>query len=267
MRTIRTPLLALLAASLLCSVAGAAPQSRTMQEAKAYLAAHGLKARRFKTGPPGARVWRVVVPVTRETADDFAQRFSKDNGFARLRDGHRDKGTFLFLSLEPGRIYHHHSSEVSPESHLHQLPVQRSHYRQNSRLLGSSEKARQYFLSNKGLSIPIDLRAEGNSLAHLSEWLAGARNNPTVRREWSNCMHYTCNAELAPSRTIAQHLGIRRSLDGPNLMAKVVHSANARVEVIARYVDSQAELDRMSKAELLGPEPFGGVGGAAVVAP
>lgn len=236
-----------------------ADDSRLMRDTKNFMETHGLRGRVVETGPSDRRVKRLVIPVTRHTATDFAERFSEPNGYVRFREGYRDLGTFLFLSLTPGKLFHHRMNEDKSESLLFTPGIRDSRYRRNSEL---ALQHADYYAQAPAVAIPVDVK--GAPLAHLKRWLDTAPTSPSVNAEWTNCMHFTCNAEVAPETRMATFLGIKRSIDGPNIIAKFLHAGNNRIEVVARYVEDQAAFDRLSESDLLGPKPYGGISRATL---
>ncbi len=238
--------------SLLAASAGAQEGDRALREARAYCDAHGLRGREVRL--PSGQV-RLVVPVTPATADDFARRFSQQAGFVRLREAYRHLGTFCFLSLEPGALYHARGLESWPEAQsnfVRPCATATSHYRATSELARANTA---FYDRAQAFAFPVALGEA--QLQHLKGWLQRAPVDPQVNAAWSNCMHYTGNAEVAPGCSMFQHLGISRSKDGPNILARLAHCAGANLPVVARYVQSQAELDALPEADLLGPKPVG----------
>ncbi|MFH1131167.1 MAG: hypothetical protein V1754_07515 [Pseudomonadota bacterium] len=236
--------------------------SRLMRVARAYLAQTGLSGRYVKAGPTQRRVNRLIVPVTPQTAERFAQTFSAGNGFVRFRESRRELGTFMMLSLEPDHVWHNWFDEVSQEQLLFDCPIKtrESTYKARSQLAMISRTNIEYFDRAPAVAIPVDLKRKG--LPYLEKWLRGTASGGRGP-DWSNCMHLTTNAQIGPKRLLWDFLGIRRSFDGPNMWAKMMHAANDRVEVVARYVQDQAAFDALPRNYLLGPIPVGGVEAAA----
>jgi len=241
-----------LALALMATLPGQpALAGRTAKDARAYCKANGLTPREISL--PDGRV-RLVVPVTPSTAQDFAQRFSEGNNYCRLRESYRELGTFCFLSLSPGTIYHHRALENKPESHLFTpaCATASSHYRRDSALAKANPG---FYEKAPAFAFPVALTSK--RLQHLKAWLRTAPTDPQVNAGWTNCMHFTGNAEVAPGVSLFDFLQVPRSKDGPNMIAKVAHSGNQRVEVVARYVRDQAAFDALADAALPGPTPVG----------
>jgi hypothetical protein len=99
-----------------------------------------------------------------------------------------------------------------------------------------------------------------SDLGHLKGWLA-AREAPGDRLFCNgNCMEWLGNAVTGPDGLMLFHdLGLKRSMDGPNMKAKLLHGANARLRAVGVTVHSVAEFEAMSDADLLGPAPAAGV--------
>jgi hypothetical protein len=222
---------------------------RAAEDARAYCQANGLRPREVHL--PDGTV-RLVVPVTSSTALDFARRFSEANNYCRLRESYRELGTFCFLSLNPGRIYHHRDVENKSESHLFTEPcsTRASHYRRSSQLALANPG---FYETAPAFAFPVSLTVP--QLQHLKDWLRRAPTDPQVNATWSNCMHFTGNAEVEPGVRLFDWLRVPRSKDGPNMIAKLAHSANEHLEVVARYVKDQTAFDALKEAALLGPAP------------
>lgn len=106
----------------------------------------------------------------------------------------------------------------------------------------------------------------GAPIQHLSQTLAqndaaGVRINPPNR---TNCMFWLPNAKVGGGDKdhLFGHLGITRSVDGKQMAAKLLHSANQRVEVVGVTVPQKEQFDPLTPEQLLGAAPACGVDGA-----
>ncbi|MBW2737150.1 MAG: hypothetical protein JRH20_32620, partial [Deltaproteobacteria bacterium] len=109
----------------------------------------------------------------------------------------------------------------------------------------------------------------GKPMQHMTKALmandaAGVRINPPNGS--SNCMYWLPSAKVGPGKKdhLFTKLGIKRSLDGVQMAAKLLHSANKRVEVVGVTVKDVSHFDQLTPAQLLGVEPKKGVEGACV---
>ena len=215
-----------------------------MAETKRFLKQHGFTAKLVTTGTPGQEIQRMVIPVTPSTAQDFARRFSASKGFIRLREGYRDQGSFLFLSLTHDKLIHHRDVEQWNESTLFDPLKVVSHYRASSRLLLENQAAKAFYEGNPAsFAVPVHLTP--SKMNRLKSWVNNFVNNRQRVENWSNCMHLTTNAPLTDKLGLFGYLGIKRSKDGPNIIAKVMHASNKNICVVARYVQDQAELNNI----------------------
>jgi hypothetical protein len=60
-------------------------------------------------------------------------------------------------------------------------------------------------------------------------------------------------------KALFHDLGLKRSRDGNNMHAKVMHAGNQRVGVIGIHVTSIEQFNQMTEAQLLGALPQGGI--------
>ncbi len=74
-----------------------------------------------------------------------------------------------------------------------------------------------------------------------------------------NCMRWLPNATTGKDRTLFHDLGIKRSIDGTNMTAKILHAGNHRVGVIGVHVTSLEQFSKMTDQQLMGPLPKGGI--------
>jgi hypothetical protein len=105
----------------------------------------------------------------------------------------------------------------------------------------------------------IAVNLQGDRIKHLANWLAGRG----IQAYPGNCMEWLPNAEVAPNKPLFHELGIHRSKDGPNMKAKIIHAANACVEVVGVFVNDAASFNTMTNEQLLGNPPASGVEDAA----
>ncbi len=73
------------------------------------------------------------------------------------------------------------------------------------------------------------------------------------------CMWWLMHAEVSQGLSLSHHLGVRRSAAPSNLMKKLLHAGNDRVDVIGIAVQDVAAFEKMTDQELLGAPPGGGV--------
>jgi hypothetical protein len=76
-------------------------------------------------------------------------------------------------------------------------------------------------------------------------------------------MEWLPNAEVSPGKALFHEMGVRRSKDGGNMKAKLLHAGNRQVEVVGCFVANANTFNTMTNEQLLGPPPAGGVGDAA----
>ena len=77
-------------------------------------------------------------------------------------------------------------------------------------------------------------------------------------------MRWLPNAGVGPGQSLFHLLGIHRTLDGPNMRAKLTHAANDLVDVIGVHVADVEAFNAMTEAALLMKPPASGVDDAAL---
>jgi hypothetical protein len=227
-------------------VSSAHSDSRAQQTIRAFAAQRGLPLRTVQAGPANRKVTRIFVPVTEQHWRDFADVFKADNGFTALR--FVDSNNHLALAMKPGDCY-----------------LWARNYNGTEQALGNH--AGMYFdfkgtnATCNGYVFAVDL--QGPRIQHLAQWLEAKRkpnNNPYAH---GNCMEWLPNAEVGPGRALFHELGIKRSKDGRNMKAKLLHAANAGLEVVGVTVNTIDQFKKMTDAQLLGPPPASGADDAA----
>ncbi|MCC6747807.1 MAG: hypothetical protein IT371_09130 [Deltaproteobacteria bacterium] len=225
---------------LLLGVSSGAGAQRALQDVQAYARANGFPTKVVQCGSPNRPVQRVFVPITPQSWNDFMTRFTSGRGYAALNF---DGGSHLAMALQPNDCY-----------------LWARNY--NGTVPGLGDYRANY-MAHRGLGyvFPIDL--QGGRLEHLSAWL-GARANPNDGLyRGGNCMEWLPNAEVGPGQALFHLLGLKRSRDGRNMKAKLLHAANANVQVVGYHVYDLASFNNLGVNELLGPPPAGGALDAA----
>ncbi|MCC6750101.1 MAG: hypothetical protein IT371_20715 [Deltaproteobacteria bacterium] len=237
--------LVLSALALLAPRALHAAPSRLRSAVERFADERGLRPRVVRVGPAARLVDRLFVPLPPAAYDAFLEHFSAPRGYVNLQ---YDGDTHVSMAVEPGDCYYWGLNFNGRPPENHDLRPQFQPRRQGC------------------IVFPVDL--EGQRLAHLKGWLR-ARENPAANPyrypggPGINCMTWLGNAEVEPGLPFFHALGLRRSRDGRNLKAKLLHAANEAVPCVGVFVPDQATFDAMSVEQLLGPPPGGGVDDAA----
>jgi hypothetical protein len=201
--------------------------------ARSYATAHGLPVRVLRLGPQRRRVQRVFVPITnQEEQDDFQRRFGSESGGVTMR-------------------YH------ADSNHLGLAQEPRDALFWGGINLRDTEWGHLGLFGGKGVTLGVHLGSE--KLAHLRAWIEWQAGPNEQRYACGNCMEWLPNAEVAPGKALFHELGVNRSRDGPNMRAKLIHAANAHVDVVGVHVESVDEFNAMSEQELAGKRPASGV--------
>lgn len=225
--------------TLAATIAVAVPALANAQNegrARAYAQEHNVPVRIVKTGAPNRPVRRAFVPILSPAhLASFQRTYGSEHGGVTLNF---DGGTHLMLSLQPGDVYFWARNRIDLRQH--------------------------YDVHRPTGGRTLALRLDG-ALAHLQGWLA-QRIQPGDQLycdNVGNCMEWLPNAEVGPGLPLFHHLGLRRSHDGPNMRAKLMHAANDLVDVIGVHVENVGQFEAMSEAQLLLAPPAGGLDDAA----
>ena len=213
---------------------------------------HGAKTRTVTVGAGARRSKRVFVAVTPEKFNSFVERFSEREGFVHLfytpkncmgvAMPHLALGTKAPLKNgDPGDCY------------LWGQNVARSF--------------RKSYGKHQPGGYVIPLEASRTQLDHLGGWLTELEASGQYAVGRGNCMKWLPNAQLDPKQSLFHRLGIKRSEDGPNMKAKIIHAANERVEIVGVCVASAAAFDAMSPEQLAGNPPKSGTPDAMRLTP
>lgn len=242
---IRVAALSLVAALFVVSLAAPAHANRQLAKAKAFAKRNALPTRNVKTGPTGRKVTRVFVPVLPAQFDEFTADMTTGSDGVLVR--YTESNRHTAMALQPGDNY------LWARNYNGQ-PGAKGPARQDYRGMYFSHNGRGYLIA-----------AEVSDVGHLRSWLAD-RSDPADKVFCNgNCMEWLPNAEVAPGQagqpavTFFHDLGIKRSKDGPNMKAKMLHAANKRIAVVGVTVNSLAEFEAMTDDELLGAPPAAGV--------
>ncbi|MCC6747806.1 MAG: hypothetical protein IT371_09125 [Deltaproteobacteria bacterium] len=228
-------------AGVLCALLGLraaafAEESRMVREARAYARQHGFQVRAVQAGDAAQPVQRLFVPVTAQTQDDFLRRFTAPHGYACLRF---DGGSHMVMALQPNDCYLWGRNYNGTE--------------------GRFNDCRHMYMRHNGAGYFFPLDLQGGRLQHLTGWLEGrnAPNDPLYRG--GNCMEWLPNAEVRPGQPLFYELGLKRSRDGRNMKAKLLHAANHEVQVVGYCTNDANAFIGAGVQTLLGPPPAGGI--------
>jgi hypothetical protein len=235
-----------------CAAAAQAEPSRLGHLAQEFVTRHGGEVRAVKAGPTTRPATRLFVPILPEAWEEFHDTFTEKNGAIILRFSPRH----LPQGFRAGEPDNHVALAVRPKDELFWGGL--NFNGEDPRVDPQYHRVFRYH-GPGGKVIVADL---ADRLPHLMAFLA-ARAFPNPNPAAMNCMEWLPNAEVAPGVPLFHELGITRSHDGPNMKAKIIHSANQRVEVVGIPVRSLEEFRTMSDADLMGAPPAGGVDDAA----
>jgi 3-hydroxymyristoyl/3-hydroxydecanoyl-(acyl carrier protein) dehydratase len=234
---------AIVAVALLLSARSAsADDPPSWQKARAYAEQNQLTTKILTAGPANRQVQRLFVPVTPQSWAAFHQAFNQATGYASLC--YTANSRHMAMTLQPGTDCYLWARNY------------------NGTVQGIGDYRNMYMAHQPGgYVLPVCL--QGDKLTHLSQWLQ-ARANPTDQLyRGGNCMEWLSNAEVAPGQALFHFLGIKRSKDGGNMKAKMIHAGNSNLDVVGICVSSLADFNTMSNDALLGPPPAGGIPDAA----
>jgi len=235
----------LLALASMCGAAWA--QSPSQRQAQEYAQQHGFSVKQIAAGTDARRVTRMFVPVTQQTYCSFLERFSDGKGYCHLN--FNNGNNHLAMGLKPP------VNNQATDCYLWARNY-------NGSVANIGDYRNMYMAFNAGgYIIPVNLAAQ--KVQHLTQWLA-ARNAPQDNLyRGGNCMEWLPNAEVAPGRALFHEMGIRRSKDGRNMKAKILHGAlGGAVDVVGVFVQAADQFNQMTEQQLLGPPPAGGIADA-----
>ncbi len=239
-------------ATLLCAGSVQAQPSHLVELAQAYTARAGTAPRVVVTGPEQRRVNRVFVPVLPSTFEEFHELFTEKNGAVILRyspafpNGQVDNHLALAVQAKDTLFWdglNHNGTD--PRVGPHQTPAPNGTWRYH----GPGGRMVVARLDEK--------------LAYLKNSYLAPRSYPNPTPKTKNCVEWLPSAEVGPGEGLFHLLGISRSHTSNNMVAKLIHAANDRVELVGVSVQSLEEFQKMSDQELTGPPPAGGVEEAA----
>ena len=206
-----------------------------------YAKKHGFVVRVVKSDLGTRQVERHFVPVLPTTSEDFLDTFKRGNGAVTWVSGF-DK-VHMELSIEPG-------------------------VGNNYMLARGTAKVTAPRLSQGFL---MALAVDGKQVDHWNQFIdrytpAGQPmytgrdkyRDPKTNQCHGSCMWWMVHGEVSENLNLAHHMGVRRA-KGPEVLGpRLVHAGNENVGPIGIPVNSIAEFDAMSDAQLMGPEPAGG---------
>jgi hypothetical protein len=224
-------------------------------EALAYAKEHGLPTRTVTAGPAQRPAERLFVPILREGWEEFHQRFSAKNGGVILRYTERANGAYPAQPVEgPGDVANQHlAMAIEPQDNMFWGGVNLNGSDRRNTINHWWHRAH----GHGGFVMAVDLEEH---LPHLRSFIAGSNREGNCG---NNCMEWLPNAEVAPGEALFHALGITRSKHGPNMKAKLLHAANSRLEVVGVPVGTIEEFNALTREQLLGAPPAGGVEDAA----
>ncbi|MFH1129913.1 MAG: hypothetical protein V1754_01170 [Pseudomonadota bacterium] len=224
--------------------------SRATRLVQQYRQQHNFPIRVIETGPANRRVARVFVPVTPQTWNSFFKRFNEANGFAALRHT-KDRMSHVAPNLRVD------ANGAPQDCYLWGLNYNQGQQFNNGH--GRGDYRHLYMdPTHLGWIAAVDL--EGAPLNHLRTWLES--NERTGNRVGSNnCMLWLSDAPTGEGegKYLFGELGIRRSRAGAQIVAKMVHGSNNRLEVFGITVPNIETFNQMTDEQIVGPEPQGGV--------
>ena len=213
---------------------------------KTYADKHGFAVRVVKSDLGTRQVERHFVPVLPTTHEDFLATFSQGNGAAVWKTNSLDKvhGT---VSFGPG-------DTINRGDRHGKTDIDGSMPHANGAGYVTMALEPQHIAAWKGF---IDTNAvPGQIDLHSAKFRAAqtAKGLPTH----GGCMWWVTHADVGGGQNLAHLMGVRRA-KGPEVLApRLVHAGNDRVGPIGIPVNSIAEFNAMTDAQLMGPEPAGG---------
>ena len=218
---------------------GADANHPAVVRAQTYANAHDFPIRVVEAGSENRRVRRAFVPITEETFQAFSEHFTSEDSLVLRFTANNNH---LVMALKPGDNY-----------------LWARNYIGERQGLGDYRNMYNSF-SGGGYTMAVRMT---RGVEHLRNWL-GQRADPNDQLYCKgNCMEWLPNAEVAENRAFFHELGIRRSRDGRNMKAKLLHAATEVVDVIGVHVENIEAFNQLSNDDLIGPPPSGGTEDAA----
>ena|GEM_PF-37319 len=222
----------------------ASPTGGAAKVARRWATHNGAKTRSITVGAGARQLKRVFVSVTPEKYNSFVRQFSEDQGFLHLFCTERNWAGLRHPHLALGRKGPLANGEPG-DCYLWGQDVARSY--------------RSCYAKHQVGGYVVPLEVSKTQGGHLSEWISKLEATGRYRPGQGNCMQWLANAELAPNQGLFHRLGVKRSKDGPNMKAKILHAANERIEVVGVCVADNAQFEAMSPDQLAGRPPKGGI--------
>lgn len=218
-------------------------QSISQRVAQEYARQNNFPVKLVAAGADRRRVTRMFVPVTEQTYSSFLERFCQANGYCHLNfnsaNNHLAMGLRAPAGGQPSDCY-----------------LWARNY--NGSVQDIDDYRNTYMSFNQGgYIIPVNL--QGAKVQHLSQWLTDRANPQDSLYRQGNCMEWLPNAEVGPNTSLFHDMGLRRSRDGRNMKAKILHAANGNVDVVGVFVPDIQHFNQLNEQQLLGPPPAGGV--------
>lgn len=221
--------------------------ARTKKLAAEYTRENNLGSPRvIEMGPTGRKVERVFVPILAETQLAFQTKYSASGGNQAVIVRHTPQNKHVAMVVEPGDAYlwglNYNGKPGNKADYTH-LYAQKDGTR--STWAGSSIVVHPTDVTTLTTFLAANQKRGTNCEGHCMVWLPSA---PTGGK----------------GESLFTDMGIKRSKEGNNIKAKMVHSGNHRVGVIGIHVTSLKEFTDMTDAQLQGPPPDKGVDQAAI---
>lgn len=216
--------------------------ANTKKLASAYATGHSYPTRSVEVGLEGHKIERVFVPILPDSIGTFYASFAASAGKESVVLRYTEANKHLILSMEPSDIYlWGQNKNVDNEGN--------DLYKRMYHNLDGA--AREW----KGVSIVV----HPTNIGALRTWLGETAKGPKCE---GHCMMWLPNAPTGSNTTLFHDLGITRSADGANMRNKIMHAGNHRVGVVGIHVNSVAEFEQMTEAQLVGSLPTNGLEGA-----
>lgn len=221
----------------------AAPKAEkgARSEADAYLAANKLEGKTVEIKLPGLQVTRTFVPVLPETRADFFTRFGEKNGRAVLRWATDLEHPSVYLAPKKGLTYGAYWNV--PEGG-------------KGRFVNPDTDGNvQHYMTMADEGRYLSMNVGKDLLPGLQRWWEKSKQPDDAK---GGCMWWLVHAEVKKGQSLSHFLGVKRSAAPSNLLKKLVHAGNERVDVIGVAVPTMAAFSKMTKQQLLGTPPGGG---------
>ena len=220
---------------------------RTKKLAAEYTKENKLGTPRIiKMGPTGRKVERVFVPILQESQQAFQKKYAVSGGNQTVIVRHTPQNAHVAMIAEPGDVLLwglNYNGKPGNKNDLTHLYAQKDGTR--STWAGSSIVVHPTDVKSLTTYLAANKKRNTNCEGHCMVWLPSA---PTGGK----------------GETLFTDMGIKRSKEGNNIKAKMVHSGNHRVGVVGIHVTSLKQFKDMTDAELQGPPPAKGVDQAAI---